>query len=66
MGGKGRLRGIVRPAYPDLASKGEFLAAMSALAAGGVEEVAFYNWGHLRTANVAWIADGLKHLERRT
>jgi hypothetical protein len=60
LGSTGRLRGIMRPAYPDLSSKGEFLAAVEALRAGGVTELAFYNWGHLRRANLAWIADALK------
>jgi hypothetical protein len=64
--GKGKLRGIVRPAYPDLETKGEFLAAMRALGEGGIEEVAFYNWGHLRNANAAWIADGLRAMEMRS
>ena len=58
--GKGKLRGILRPAYPDLASKAEFLAAVEALRDGGVDELAFYNWGHLRQANLAWIADAMK------
>ena len=61
--GSGRLRGIVRPAFPDLDSKDEFLAAMRALGAGGLREVAFYNWGHLRDANVDWIAEGLAAME---
>ena len=61
--GKGHLRGIVRPAFPDLETKGDFLAAMQALGAGGVSEVAFYNWGHLRSTNIGWIADGLRALE---
>jgi hypothetical protein len=59
----GRLRGIVRPAFPDLESKGEFIAAMRGLGAGGVREAAFYNWGHLRNANLDWIAEGLAALE---
>jgi hypothetical protein len=58
--GKGKLRGILRPAYPDLDEKSQFLAATRALREGGVEEVAFYNWGHLRSANVGWIAEGLE------
>ena len=61
--GAGRLRGIVRPAFPDLDSKDEFLAAMRALGAAGLREVAFYNWGHLRGANVDWIAEGLQAME---
>ena len=60
--GVGTLRGIVRPAFPDLEAKGEFLAAMLALAAGGVREVAFYNWGHIRDAHLGWIAEGLAEL----
>jgi hypothetical protein len=57
--GHGRLRGILRPAHPDLSSKGEFLAAVAALREGGVEELAFYNWGHLRRANLSWIGEAL-------
>jgi hypothetical protein len=57
--GKGELRGIVRPAWPDLGSKAELVAAASALGAGGVSGLAFYNWGHVRQANVGWIADAL-------
>ncbi len=63
MRGKGRLRGILRPAFPDLESKGEFLSAVRALAAGGVSEIAFYNWGHVRDANLEWIAEGLAALK---
>ncbi|MEP7239949.1 MAG: hypothetical protein ABI697_03590 [Devosia sp.] len=58
--GAGRLRGILRPSHPDLASKGEFLAAVAALRQGGVDELAFYNWGHLRQSNLAWIGDALR------
>jgi hypothetical protein len=62
IGGKGKLRGILRPAYPDLESKGEFLAAVSTLKDGGVTELACYNWGHVRGANLAWIGDAMKLL----
>jgi len=61
--GLGRLRAILRPAFPDFESKAEFLAAMRALGAGGVSEVAFYNWGHLRTSSVDAIAEGLAVME---
>ena len=64
LGGKGKLRGILRPAYPDLADEAEFLAAVEALIEGGVKELAFYNWGHLRSTNVARIAKAMKLLER--
>jgi hypothetical protein len=62
--GAGTLRGILRPAYPDLEAKDEFLAAMRSLGAAGVREVAFYNWGHIRDPNLDWIPDGLAELER--
>lgn len=58
--GKGSLRGILRPSHPDLATKAEFLAAVEALRDGGVDEIAFYNWGHLRRANLAWVGDALR------
>jgi hypothetical protein len=62
MRGKGRLRGILRPAYPDFESRADFIEAMRALGRAGVDEVAFYNWGHLRDANLGWIPDGLAAL----
>jgi len=55
-----KLRGILRPAYPDLASKQEFLAAIDALREGGVDEFGFYNFGHLRRASLDWIGSALK------
>lgn len=54
------LRAILRPSWPDLADKAEFLAAIAALEAGGVTELAFYNWGHLRRSNLAWIGQALR------
>jgi hypothetical protein len=53
--GLGKLRGILRPAFPDFTSKAEFQAAIAALEAGGVSDIAFYNWGHVRKANWQWI-----------
>ncbi len=58
--GAGALRGILRPAHPDFTDRSEFIAAVEALRAGGVEELAFYNWGHLRRANLGWIGDALR------
>lgn len=62
--GKGKLRGILRPAFPDLTGEGEFLAAVEALASGGVRDLAFYNWGHLRQANVNRISKAMKILDQ--
>lgn len=59
----GQLRGILRPSYPDLATKGEFIAAVEALNAGHVTDLAFYNYGHLRRANLSWIGDALRGLK---
>jgi hypothetical protein len=65
LNGVGTLRGILRPAFPDFTSRGEFISAIEALVEGGVRELAFYNWGHLRSANIAWIGDAMKILDRR-
>ncbi|HTN97698.1 MAG TPA: hypothetical protein VL101_12040, partial [Nordella sp.] len=62
--GAGRLRGILRPAYPDFAGEAEFLSAVEALASDGVSELAFYNWGHLRQTNVERIAKAMKILDQ--
>ena len=59
--GRGTLRGILRPAYPDFVQREEFLSTVAALAANGVDEIAFYNWGHLRSANLAWIGEAMRH-----
>lgn len=54
-----RLRGILRPAFPDLTSRAAVIEAVAALAAGGVTDIAFYNWGHLRRANLDWLGAAL-------
>ena len=59
LAGTGKLRGRTRPAWPDLSNKADFLAAIQTLVDGGVSGLAFYNWGHLRKANLAWIADAM-------
>lgn len=53
------IRAILRPSFPDIENKAEFLAAVDSLAAGGVTDLAFYNWGHLRRRNVDWIGEAL-------
>lgn len=57
--GRGRLRGILRPGFPDLQNRGDLVAAARALREGGVSEIAFYNYGHLRHSSVSWIGDAL-------
>lgn len=55
LGGKARIRGILRPGHPDLRSKGEVIAAVKALKAAGIDDIAFYNYGHLRQNSLDWI-----------
>jgi hypothetical protein len=57
--GKGTLRGILRPGFPDLDSRSAFVAAARALHEAGISEVAFYNYGHLRRSRLEWIRDAL-------
>lgn len=54
-----RIRGILRPSYPDIENKAEFLAAVDILVKGGVTDLAFYNFGHQRRKNLEWIGDAL-------
>jgi hypothetical protein len=60
--GRGKLRGILRPAHPDLKSRGEVVAAVEALRDGGITDIAFYNYGHVRRPSLGWIADALATL----
>jgi hypothetical protein len=53
--GAGTLRGILRPAHPDLGSRDAVIAAVGALRHAGIEEIAFYNYGHLRETSLDWI-----------
>ncbi|MDP9136732.1 MAG: hypothetical protein M3N38_00920 [Pseudomonadota bacterium] len=64
LAGRGKLRAILRPAWPDFSDRGEFLAGVAALAEGGIDGIAFYNWGHLRLANIAWIGEALRLLDK--
>jgi len=59
LNGAGTLRGILRPGFPDLQRRSDVIAAAQALRDGGISEVAFYNYGHLRRTNLAWIPDAL-------
>jgi hypothetical protein len=59
IGRTGRLRAILRPAWPDLQSRADLVGVATVLREGGVSEIAFYNYGHLRRSNLARIADAL-------
>jgi hypothetical protein len=59
LSGAGALRGIIRPAFPDLQSRDEVIVAARALREAGASGIAFYNYGHLRRHNLAMIADAV-------
>ena len=58
-GGTAKLRGILRPGSPDLTSREAVIGAVQALAAGGIEDISFYNYGHLRRSSLDWMAEAL-------
>jgi hypothetical protein len=57
--GAGALRGILRPAHPDLRTQADVVAAVASLRGAGITDIAFYNWGHIRRASLAWIKAAL-------
>lgn len=57
--GRGKIRGILRPAHPDLTTRAEVIAAAVALREAGIGDIAFYNYGHLRQASLGWVADAM-------
>ena len=59
----GRIRGILRPAYPDLLNRNDVIGAVQALVNVGIEDIAFYNYGHVRQASLDWMADALSALD---
>ncbi len=58
----GKIKGILRPAFPDLCSKEAVVDAVAALTDGGVYDIGFYNYGHIRNQSLAWIAHALASL----
>ena len=64
LGGAGRLRGLLRPGHPDLTTRQAVADTVAMLHASGVEDLAFYNYGHLRRASLDWMGEALAALER--
>lgn len=54
------IRCVLRPAPPDHATEGELHATVAGLAASGAAGFGFYNYGHVREANLDWIGHALK------
>ena len=59
-----KIKGILRPAYPDLNSENEVVQAVAALWEGGVKDIAFYNYGHIRKQSLNWISSALKKVSK--
>lgn len=53
--GAGHIRGVLRPGFPDLQSGAEVAAAVAALREAGIEDIGFYNYGHLRQRSLDWV-----------
>lgn len=62
-GGVEKLRGILRPGHPDLVDCGQVVSAVQTLVAGGVEDIAFYNYGHVRRPSLDWLGAALGAVE---
>lgn len=58
----GVVRGILRPGHPDLTSEDQIAAAIRTLQDGGVTDIGFYNYGHLRRASLDWMGSALAAL----
>lgn len=54
------IRAVLRPSFPDHPQEGSFSSAVHALARAGLRDFAFYNFGHMRTANLEWIGRALE------
>ena len=63
VGDGGVVRGLLRPGHPDLCSADQVIAAVRTLHDGGVSDIGFYNYGHLRTASLDWLGAALAALE---
>ena len=55
-GAAAALGAILRPGYPDIGSEQQLLASIAALGGHGIRDFSFYNFGHLRPHNHAWLA----------
>ncbi len=63
VGDAGALRGILRPGHPDLRDRSQVEGAVRILTDAGIDEIGFYNYGHLRAASLEWMAGALAQLE---
>ena len=61
-GGVERIRAILRPGPPDLESRDAVRGAVQALHAAGIEDIGFYNYGHLKRSSLDWMGDALSEV----
>ena len=61
----GKIKGILRPAFPDLTSEDAVVGAVSALWDGGVKDIGFYNYGHIRSQSLNWIGKALAAITKK-
>lgn len=54
------IRAVLRPGFPDHPQEAGFSSAVHALAQAGLRDFAFYNFGHMRSANLEWIGRALQ------
>lgn len=63
IGGTAALRAVLRPGHPDLKDRNGVTAAVETLVSGGVADISFYGYGHLRTASLDWMGAALEMVE---
>jgi hypothetical protein len=56
----GKIKGKLRPTFPDVTNKNAVVEAVRALREGGVSDIGFYNYGHIRSQSLDWISAALK------
>jgi hypothetical protein len=61
----GKIKGILRPAFPDLTSEAAVVDAVSVLWEGGVKDIGFYNYGHIRSQSLNWIKKALASVNKK-
>ncbi|MSZ70305.1 MAG: hypothetical protein F2709_03975 [Actinobacteria bacterium] len=61
----GKIKGVLRPAFPDLTSEAAVIDAVSALWDGGVKDIGFYNYGHIRSQSLNWIERALATVTKK-
>ena len=59
IGDAGAIRGIMRASHPDLNSAAEVAAAVSGLHRAGIDDIAFYNYGHWRLPALERVREAL-------